>query len=107
MSNRIKCKYPMSEFYVYEDEIPPNTRVSSNADCKGCYGFNNDNCDGFKCSNSEFCLITETPDLDRDKEERLEIFETAIGELSASSTVAAHSAITALRKVMEEEGLIK
>lgn len=33
---RVPCKYPMSLFYNYEDEIPPNTRVSTPDDCEKC-----------------------------------------------------------------------
>ena len=33
---RIKCKYPMSLFYNYKDEVTPNTRVSTFDDCKRC-----------------------------------------------------------------------
>jgi hypothetical protein len=54
---RKKCKYPMSEFYIYEDEVPPNTRVSTPEDCEKCDGMGED-C----CEDAKFCLITETPD---------------------------------------------
>jgi hypothetical protein len=41
---------PMSSFYVYEHEIPPNTRVSNSDDCEKC---DNKYCD------IKYCLITE------------------------------------------------
>ena len=50
---RKKCKYPMSKFYIYEDEVPKGTRVSTEKDCKEC--------DFRICEadNSKFCLIWE------------------------------------------------
>ncbi len=34
--NRKKCREPMSKFYVYEDEVPKNIRVSTPGDCGEC-----------------------------------------------------------------------
>jgi len=33
---RQKCKYPMSEFYIFEDEVPDGYRISTPDDCIGC-----------------------------------------------------------------------
>lgn len=33
---RQRRKYPMSEFYNFEDEVPENTKVSTVADCEAC-----------------------------------------------------------------------
>jgi len=49
---RKKCSYPMSEFYIYEDEVEPYTRVSTPEECEEC---DDEDCD------SRFCLITEYP----------------------------------------------
>ena len=51
MDDRIKCKYPWSIFYVYEDEILVGERVSTLSDCLGC-----DECE--TCDEGH-CLITE------------------------------------------------
>jgi hypothetical protein len=47
------CSYPMSLFFVYEDEVPPNTSVCTMEDCTKC----NDR-DG-QCCSEPYCLITE------------------------------------------------
>jgi len=47
---RKRCTYPMSEFYIYEDEVPANTRVSTTSDCESC--------DEADCDLRN-CLITE------------------------------------------------
>ena len=44
------CKYPLSLFYNYKDEIPQNTRVSTPEDCEKC---DTEDCD------IKHCLITE------------------------------------------------
>jgi hypothetical protein len=51
---RKKCKYPMSQFYIYEDEVPDGTRVCTPEDCVGC-----DEMPG--CEDVKHCLITEEP----------------------------------------------
>ncbi len=33
---RKKCTFPMSKFYIYEDEVPANARVSTPEDCEKC-----------------------------------------------------------------------
>ncbi len=50
---RKKCSYPMSEFYIYEDEIGEGERVSTIKDCDNCDGFHGDGC------HEKHCLITE------------------------------------------------
>ncbi len=61
--NRIQCKYPMSEFYAYEDEVPSNTRVSTPEDCEKCDSLEFDNNE--KCTvidsllEKKFCLIKD------------------------------------------------
>lgn len=50
---RKKCSYPMSEFYIYKDEIKEGERVSTIKDCDICDGFHGDNC------HKKFCLISE------------------------------------------------
>ena len=50
---RKKCSYPMSKFYIYKDEIPANTRVSTFKDCENCDGFEDNDC------SERHCLITE------------------------------------------------
>ncbi len=52
--DRIRNKYPMSEFYTYEDEVPADTRVSTIEDCITCDGMGEDSCE-----DSKHCLITE------------------------------------------------
>ena len=54
MADRKKCDYPMSEFYIYEDEVPDGTRVSTCEDCITCDGMGEDSCE-----DSRHCLITE------------------------------------------------
>ncbi len=54
MEDRKLCFYPMSKFYIYEDEVPKNVRVSTLEDCEDC--------DVMKdCEDSKYCLITELP----------------------------------------------
>jgi hypothetical protein len=49
--NLTPCKYPMSKFYNYEEEIPEGTRVCDpEVDCKNC---------DYKDCEEEFCLITD------------------------------------------------
>jgi hypothetical protein len=33
---RKRCKYPMSQFHNFEDEVPAGARVSTADDCKAC-----------------------------------------------------------------------
>lgn len=33
---RAYCTWPMSEFYVFEDEIPDDVRISTSKDCEKC-----------------------------------------------------------------------
>jgi len=33
---RIRCKYPMSQFHNFEDEVPAGARVSTADDCNAC-----------------------------------------------------------------------
>ena len=33
---RQRCKYPMSEFYNFEDEVPNGSKVSTVKDCEEC-----------------------------------------------------------------------
>ena len=54
---RKKCKYPMSDYYTYEDEVPANTVVSTIEDCIICDGMGEDSCE-----DSKHCLITEKQD---------------------------------------------
>ncbi len=44
------CVFPMSLFYIYEDEIPAGTRVSTPEECESC---DETDCD------VKFCLIGE------------------------------------------------
>ena len=47
-----KCKYPMSQFYIYEDDVPEGTRVSTIKDCIEC--------DDIEfCQDATHCLIQE------------------------------------------------
>ena len=46
---RIPCKYPMSNFYNFEDEIPKGTRVSTPEECEKCQ----------ECCDEPYCLIQE------------------------------------------------
>jgi len=48
MTKREKCKYPMSDFYHYKDEVPANIRVSTSKDCEECTE---------KDCESKYCLI--------------------------------------------------
>jgi hypothetical protein len=50
---RIRTKYPMSEFYTYEDEVPANERVCTPEDCEKCDGFDGEECE------DRHCLIIE------------------------------------------------
>lgn len=53
---RKKCDYPLSEFYIYEDEIPANTRISTDEDCEKCYTEGS----AFEgCKERPFCLVEE------------------------------------------------
>ncbi len=33
---RKRCKYPMSQFYNFEDDVPAGARVSTHNDCEAC-----------------------------------------------------------------------
>ena len=48
---RIPCKYPMSDFYNFEDEVLKGERVSTADDCEDC--------DSDDCENTKHCLIQE------------------------------------------------
>ena len=50
---RKKCKFPMSKFYIYEDEVPKNERVSTVEDCIKCDYM-------ASCGDTKHCLISET-----------------------------------------------
>ena len=49
---RKRCSYPMSKFYIYEDEVPDGERVSTPEDCEKC----DDDC----CQDEKYCLISES-----------------------------------------------
>ena len=49
---RKRCTYPMSLFYIYEDEVPRGVRVSTSEDCEDCEDMKD-------CEDSKHCLITE------------------------------------------------
>ena len=51
--NRVRCSYPMSEFYTFKDEVPTNVRVSTPEDCEKCEGMNG-------CEDSKHCLFEES-----------------------------------------------
>lgn len=51
--HRIKCAYPMSEFYIYQDEVPDNVRVSTPEDCEKCEEMKG-------CEDSKHCLFEES-----------------------------------------------
>jgi len=58
---RKRCSYPMSKFYIYEDEVPAGTRVSTPEDCENCDGLidgDGENC----CEDEPCCLIQEIPE---------------------------------------------
>jgi len=44
--NRKLCKYPMSQFYIYEDQVPDGDRVCTPEDCEKCM---EENCDDKHC----------------------------------------------------------
>ncbi len=54
-SKRTYCTYPMSEFYIYEDEVPDDVRLSTSEDCWKCEL----ECSGLGCEDSKCCLITD------------------------------------------------
>ena len=56
MDDRKLCTYPMSQFYIYEDKVPKDIRVSKPEDCEDCDGIE----DG-SCEDSKHCLITIIP----------------------------------------------
>ena len=51
IKKRELCKYPMSEFYIYEDEVPEGTRVSTPEECEKC---DDEDCDVKHCLIQEF-----------------------------------------------------
>jgi len=55
---RVRCPYPMSEFYTYEDEVPKGTRVSFPEDCDGCDGLT-DGDGNNSCEDSKHCLMED------------------------------------------------
>ena len=58
MAERELCDYPMSEFYIYKDEVPANERVNTPEECEGCEGM--ENSDGENtCEDVRHCLITD------------------------------------------------
>ena len=67
--DRKLCKYPMSIFYTYEDEVPENTRVCSMADCESC----DEQCE------KRVCLITENEGEDTEKEKNCENYCPSCG----------------------------
>jgi hypothetical protein len=48
---RQRCRYPMSEFYNFEDEVLDGDRTSTPDDCEKCM---EENCD------NRYCLINDT-----------------------------------------------
>ena len=50
---RKKCKFPMSKFYIYEDEVPKNVRVTTVEDCIKCD-------DMASCGDTKHCLVSDT-----------------------------------------------
>lgn len=57
---KTRCEYPMSNFYTYQEDVPPNTRVSNDSDCESCK-------DHKECGEG-YCLITENPGEEIEKE---------------------------------------
>ena len=51
--DRVRCSYPMSEFYIFEDEVPKDARVSTSEDCIKC-----DEKRG--CGDSKHCLFEDS-----------------------------------------------
>jgi len=49
IKKRKQCSYPMSEFYIYEDEVPAGMRISTPEECESC----DEECD------VKHCLIWE------------------------------------------------
>jgi len=35
-TKRVRCTYPMSDFYTYMDEVPKGTKISTPEDCEKC-----------------------------------------------------------------------
>ena len=56
MCDRKKCTYPMSKFYIYEDEVPADTRVSTPEDCEECDV-------DYNCEDAKHCLIVDVEPL--------------------------------------------
>ena len=56
MAKRKLCKFPMSQFYIYEDEVPEGSRVSTASDCIICDGM-------AECIDADttHCIIDEKP----------------------------------------------
>jgi hypothetical protein len=63
MAERQKCKYSLSDFYIYMDEVPKNERVSTPEDCEKC---------DEGCINEKHCIIVENPNEEDVKLKRCE-----------------------------------
>lgn len=50
--DRKRCTYPMSQFYIYEDEVPKDERLSTPEDCEKC--------EVIGCNDGVHCLVSET-----------------------------------------------
>ncbi len=56
------CEYPMSNFYTYQKDVPPNVRVSTPEDCESCEEY---------CTVKN-CIITENEGERTEKEKKCE-----------------------------------
>lgn len=54
------CEYPLSDFYTYVEDVPPNVRVSSTADCETC----KEDCE------DKHCIITDRVGKEPEKEKK-------------------------------------
>ena len=59
---KTRCEYPLSDFYTYQEDVPPNVRVSGTSDCESC----KEDCE------DKHCLITENKGEETEKEKKCE-----------------------------------
>ena len=59
---KTRCEYPMSDYYIYQEDVPSNVRVSGTSDCESC----KEDCE------DKHCLITENSGEEIEKEKKCE-----------------------------------
>jgi hypothetical protein len=65
MEKKARCTWPLNQFYLYEEDVPKDTRISTPEDCEKC-------ADKYSCGDGRYCLITECPNEEPEREKKCE-----------------------------------